>query len=143
MWDKIQACKLLSIPYRVINMDKYIGGYTAIGDRFIHINESMQDDDRVWIHELAHAVLHFKQFSTAAGLGDKTANAHAELEADTVAYVVTTTLGLENKDYIRYIRSFMHNIPIREIYGTILNEADWNKIKQTALLILQAGGYYD
>lgn len=142
MWDKERACRMLSIPYRVYDMPDFIGGYTHMVDRYIHINPKKADDDRVWAHEIAHAMLHFQQAESAAGV-DPTLNAYAELEADTVAYIVTTALGLENKDYIRYIRKFMRNVPISKIYGVIMDDTKWLKLKQTATLILQAGGYYE
>ena len=142
MWDKERACNMLSIPYRVKEMPKAIGGYMNLYDRYIHINPDKADDDRVWAHEIAHAMLHFQHAEAARG-ADPIANAYAEIEADTVAYIVTCTLGLENKSYIRYIRTFMRNVPVRVIYGIILDDAKWNKLKQTAELILRAGGYYD
>lgn len=142
MWDKFRACKMLGIPYKVYDMPKAIGGYSELRSRFIHINPNQADDDRVWAHEIAHTLLHFQHFETAAGV-DSRLNAYAELEADTVAYIVTCTLGLENKNYIRYIRRFMRNIPIREIYGNILSQERLTKLKETAILILQAGGYYE
>ena len=141
MWDKFRACKMLAIPYRVYDMPEAIGGYSHLMDRYIHINPKQANDDRVWAHEIAHTLLHFQSVESAAG-ADKTKNAHAELEADTVAYIVTCVLGLENKDYTRYIRKFIRNIPVREIYGIIIDDAKWKKIEQTARLILQAGGYY-
>ena len=142
MWDKYRACKMLSIPYRVQDMPEFIGGYSHLADRYIHINPSKADDDRVWAHEIAHTMLHFQHIESSFAM-DKTLNAYAEIEADTVAYIVTRTLGLENKDYTRYIRKFMRNVPIRVIYDIILDDTKWNKIKQTAKLILQAGGYYE
>ena len=142
MWDKYQACKMLSIPYRVYDMPKEIGGYSNLMDRYIHINPNQAEDDRVWAHEIAHTLLHFQQVDSAAGQ-NRTLNALAEIEADTVAYIVTCTLGLENKDYVRYIRKFMRNVPVRLIYGIILDEAKWSKLEQTAHTILKAGGYYE
>ena len=142
MWDKFQACKMLGIPYKIYDMPDYIGGYTELKHRYIHINPKKADDDRVWAHEIAHALLHFQNFESARG-ADPRLNAYAELEADTVAYIVTRTLGLENKDYFRYIRKFMRNIPICEIYGTIISKERLTKLKESAILILKSGGYYD
>lgn len=142
MWDKFKACDMLNIPYKIYDMPKAIGGYSELVHRFIHINPNQADDDRVWAHEIAHTLLHFQKLDSAAGM-DKRLNAYAELEADTVAYIVTCALGLENKNYARYIRKFMRNIPIREIYGTLISKERLTKLKETAILILQAGGYYD
>lgn len=141
MWDKFRACDMLGIPYKIYDMPKEIGGYSELVHRFIHINPNQADDDRVWAHEIAHTLLHFQKLESAAG-ADKSLNAHAELEADTVAYIVTCALGLENRSYIRYIRKFMRNIPICEIYGNIISKERLTKLKETAILILSSGGYY-
>lgn len=142
MWDRYRACKMLGIPYKIYDMPKAIGGYSELVHRYIHISPKYENDDRVWAHEIAHTLLHFQKIESAAGQ-DRTLNARAELEADTVAYIVTCALGLENKNYIRYIRRFMRNIPICEIYGTVISKERLTKLKETAILILSSGGYYE
>lgn len=141
MWDKYKACDNLGIPYKVYDMTKAIGGYTELKDRFIHINKSNESDDRVWAHEIAHALFHFKKLESAFGI-DKELNAIAEIEADTTAYIVTQVLGQENAEYLGYIEHFLQSIPLSKLNETLINDR-LNTIIEKASLILTAGGYYE
>ena len=140
MWDKEKACKMLGIPYKVYDMDNKIGGYSNLKDRYIHINTKFKDDNRVWIHEIAHTLCHFTKYDSAIGASISN-NAYAEMEADTVAYVVCLVLGITTPDYKAYMRAFMGRLPLAKQTAEALdNKLD--SIKKTAVLILNAGGYY-
>lgn len=140
MWDKYRACKNLGIPYRIIDMDDNVGGYSQLKDRFIHINKSWADKDRVWIHEIAHTLLHFQKFESAAG-GNSEKNAMAELEADTVAYITAKVLGKEDRqDYLKYVKMFMSRLPVYEQSGSVLDNR-MPELLKLVKIILNAGGY--
>lgn len=143
-WDRYQACKILGIPVRVYEHlhDENVLGSNNLYFRCIHIRKDHENDDRVWIHELAHAMLHFRKYEVAAVIGDQVKNAMAELEADTVAYIVAKTLGCEDrKDYLKYMTMFMSRIPADMQSVNILDERMPYLLK-TADLILKSGGYY-
>lgn len=135
MWDPKQACDYLNIPYRVYAMDKNIGGYSELQHRYIHINQTKEKDLRVWAHEIAHTMIHFQDYQGAVS-GDTEKNAVNEIEADTIAYIITTVLGLENTSYMEYLKAFMSRLPLGAL------SLDIQKLKKNAMLILQAGGYY-
>lgn len=140
MWDRERACKMLSIPYKVYNMSDRVGGYSNLKNRYIHISTKYKDNDRVWIHEIAHTLCHFQHMESAAGV-DINNNAYAEMEADTVAYIVCRVLGIENTDYKDYMKVFMSRLPLAKQTASALDNK-LNNIKKTAVLILNAGGYY-
>lgn len=143
MWNQLQACKNLGIQYRVTELD----GPTTLGasnlaGRFIHIKPGYEKDKRVWIHEIAHTLLHFGRFEVAAGIGDECENAKAELEADSVAYMTCKVLGIEDRqDYLSYVKMFMSRIPVLEQSGNILDKR-MPELVNLVKLILNAGGYY-
>lgn len=141
MWDKYRACKMLSIPYKVYPLNEAVGGYANLVDRYIHISEDKKDDDRVFIHEISHILLHFQNVETAVGM-DKTKNAIAEIEADTTAFVVCSVLGIaDQKDYRKYITLFVKSLP-KELQNADVINNSLKKIKEAAIIILNAGGWY-
>ena len=142
MWDKYKACNNLGIPYKVYPMPKEIGGYSELVHRFIHINPNQKDDDRVWAHEIAHTLCHFRNTRAAAGK-DSTLNALAEIEADTIAFVVCSVLGCaKEQDYVKYMEVFISRLPLSMQTKKVIDEK-LNYIKKEAVIILTAGGYYD
>ena len=140
MWNKYLACKNLGIPYRIIDMDNHVGGYSQLKDRFIHINKSWADKDRVWIHEIAHTLLHFQNFAASVG-GNAELNAMAELEADTVAYIAAKVIGKEDREvYLKYVKMFMGRLPVLKQSGDVL-DARMPELLKLVKIILNAGGY--
>ncbi len=136
-WDKFRACKMLGIPYRIVDMTKEIGGFSELRQRFIKINKLQENEDRVWIHELAHTLLHFQHIEGAAGR-DQVLNAIAEIEADTVAYITCRILGCADRaDYLNYMRVFFSRIPAHKQFKPRMP-----KLLETVYLILKSGGYY-
>lgn len=137
-WDKDKACKRLGIPYRIVEMGKEVGGFSELNKRYIKINERDKDKTRVWVHELAHTLLHFKNIEAAAGR-DMKLNAIAELEADTVAYIVCKVLGCEDRaEYLSYVKCFTARIPANEQSVSILDER-MPKLLNIVNIILKAG----
>ena len=140
-WDRIRACKMLGIPYRIVDMDKDTGGFSNLMDRYIKINKECANDDRVWVHELAHTILHYQYVEAAAGR-DQRLNAMAELEADTVAYIACKKLGCEDrKTYLNYMKVFMSRLPAHEQTPNVL-DARMPKLLNIVNIILKSGGYY-
>jgi len=122
MWDKHKACKMLGIPYRIVGLGEEVGGFSELNYRFIVINQKDADETRVWVHELAHTLLHFKNLKAAAG-HDTKLNAIAELEADTVAYIACKKIGCEDRQsYLDYVKMFMSRIPAEQQSANILDE---------------------
>lgn len=78
-------------------------GYTAHSEKRIALNEnnSIAQNVKTLIHEAAHAILHGDDtFAPMSKYG--TSNAHrgtAEVQAESVAYVVAGMLGLDTSDY--------------------------------------------
>ena len=143
MWNAKLACKNLGIPFRISDSLEGKGalGASNLAHRYIHIIPSHENDDRVWIHEIAHTMLHFQHYEAAAGIGDTELNARAELEADTVAYITAKVLGKEDRqDYLTYVKMFMGRIPLLEQSGNILDER-MPELLNMVKLILNAGGY--
>lgn len=142
MWDKYRACSNLGIPYKVYAMPKEIGGYSELQNRYIHISPDKKDDDRVWAHEIAHTLCHFRNVKAAAGR-DITLNALAEMEADTIAFVVCSVLGCaDKKEYNKYMEVFISRLPLAMQTTKVIDEK-LEYIKKQAVIILAAGGYYD
>lgn len=140
-WDKFRACKMLGIPYRIVDLGDEIGGFSELRFRFIKINKKDQDNDRVWVHELAHTLLHFQKVEAAAGQNARL-NAMAELEADTVAYIACKKLGCEDrKTYLNYMKVFMSRLPAHEQTPHVL-DARMPKLLNIVNIILKSGGYY-
>lgn len=139
MWDQYKACENLALPYSIRELPKNIGGFMNVQDRYVVIRADEVDNKRVWIHEMAHALLHYQNFE-ALGAVNKIKNALNEIQADTVAYVVCRVLGLENNDYINYCASFSNVLPLSCKGHLLDNQVEL--IKNTAIQILNAGGYY-
>lgn len=141
-WDKKRACKMLNIPVRVVDMNKQIGGLSELNKRFILINTNDENKDRVWVHEIAHTLLHFQNTAAAAGR-DQRLNAIAELEADTVAYIACKKIGCENREeYTNYVTAFMSRLPAESLTEQVLDER-MPKLLNIVKIILKAGGYHE
>lgn len=140
MWDRRKACKNLGIPVRLVSIADGVEGASNLQHRYIHIDPEHAEDDRVWIHEIAHTLLHFQRFETAAVIGSTEQNAVAELEADTVAYIAAKVIGKEDRqDYLKYIKMFMSRLPVHKQSGDVLKQRMPELIKMVKL-ILNAGG---
>lgn len=140
MWNPYKACDALCIPYKVYDWEeKEIGGYSNPKDRFLHIRKSEENNMRVWAHEIAHTLLHFQMTKEA---NDYVERSIIEAQADTVAYIVCSVLGNEDRAiYKQYLTAFIGQLPLAMQKGSLL-DADFKKLKQTAIVILNAGGYY-
>jgi len=140
MWDRKRACKNLGIPFRITELDEGTKGSFNLAHRFIHIDTKSAEDDRVWIHEIAHTLLHFQNYEAAAVIGRTDLNAMAELEADTVAYITAKVIGKEDRqDYLKYVKMFMSRLPIHKQSGDVLQQRMPELVKLVKL-ILNAGG---
>lgn len=141
MWDKVRACRLLCIQYQIkdnVGGDSTLG-FTERKYKHIVIKSSEKNNDRVWAHEIAHALLH-----TGKDLRNKEGaefRGMVELEADTVSFFVMSAIGKEDKNtYKNYVRSFMSLLPEDKLNSDYINQR-MEKLKNTAKLILKAGGY--
>lgn len=74
-------------------------GYTDGKEIWVSRHTSANKQICTYFHELAHYHLHFKN-------GERVERGTAELEAEATAYLVSSYLGIENKESPAYIRSW-------------------------------------
>lgn len=140
MWDKERCCQMLGIPVTLGYLkSEGARGSTRIMTRNIVIDVDSKDDDRVWIHEIAHALLHFKKAEAVKEV-NPILYALDEIQADTVAYLVGRVLGVENTEYKKYIGMYIAQLPVA-MRGDFINSQK-NILIKIARQILTAGGYY-
>ena len=86
----------------------------------IWISENYGDDKKtcIYLHERAHTILHFDEN------GEKIENKYEELEAESVAYITASAIGINNESSASYIKSYVKENPADEIEirgSTIIN----------------------
>ena len=97
---------LTSTGWTITNRDDlpaHIGGVTVHEDRTIHLPKNAAPAARAHslLHEAAHAVLHGDDtWATISAYGlDKGCRGDAEVQAETVAYIVGNLLGVDMSSY--------------------------------------------
>lgn len=123
--EKISS--IIPVEFKVI--DSGAKGYYSHVDNNIVINEGMSDLQTVktLLHEFAHSILHNKENGS-----DKDADRNTkEVEAESVAYIVSSFLGLDTSSYsFEYVASWSSSKEVKELEQSI------SIIQQTAKEII-------
>ena len=129
-WSKEKALKALDIeqiPYA--KADGNVQGYAVHGERKIAINPVAALPNKTLFHEIAHQMLGHTDMESHNGNIPKDIK---EAEAESVAYILTETLGLGGSSESRgYIQDWLKD--------QTLSEDSARKILSTASKILEAG----
>ncbi|WP_326910712.1 ArdC family protein [Sedimentibacter sp. MB31-C6] len=112
----IESLKAISIfPVKFENIDGECKGYCDFKDRIIAIKTGMDEKQivKTAIHEIAHSILHGKENSD---IDRKT----AEVQAESVAFVVCNYYGIDTKDYsFGYVAGWSENKDIKELKNSL------------------------
>lgn len=143
MFDPRICTKNLGIPVRVSATPVGTGGYTNMLTRCIVINPDQAEDTRVWVHEIAHALLDYSDIKEATHLAlNDHIRAKAEICADTTAFIVCSILGCAKQDeYRRYMKHYIGELKTDQMTEEFINDL-MPRCKDAAYRILIAGGYY-
>ena len=144
MFNPRICAKNLGIPVRVQDTPEGTGGYTNMTNRCIVINKDQKDDTRVWVHEIAHALLDYRSHEDAVRVTiNKHIYARSEICADTTAFMVCTVLKCAKVDeYLKYMRHYISQLTIEQQNKKYLKELI-PICKDAARRILITGGYYN
>ena len=112
------------IPYDKINGN--VQGFARVGSKELAINPVAQDIEMTILHEVAHIVLEHDKSDLSTDL--------KELEAETVAYIVGSVIGVSEKQLSNsrgYVQGWFK--------GNTIPEKNGNRIMNTANKILKVG----
>lgn len=105
-------------------------GYCNYADHKIVINNGMSEAQNIktLIHEIAHSKLHAPENNN----NQRTARTIAEVEAESVAYVVSNHFGIDTSDYsFDYIASWSTSFELKELSESL------ERIQKEANIIIQ------
>ncbi len=130
--DFMDALKQFSpVPISFKNVDGSANGYYHLIDKNIVIDEGMSQamNCKTTIHEISHAILHDEDtgLEKDASLDRKT----KEVQAESVAYVVSNYFGIDTSEYsFGYISGWSSGKELKEL------KASLETIRQTAQMII-------
>lgn len=119
------------VPVEFENIQSGANGYFSHVDNRIAIKEGMAEQQTIktLIHEISHAILHDKETGEEAEASRRT----KEVQAESVAYVVCSSLGLDTSDYsFGYVAGWSGGKEVKEL------TASMEVIKKTAGTIIEA-----
>lgn len=131
-WDRETALATLKITETVFdNTDGNVQGYAVPTTQTIAINPVAEHPMKTTLHEMAHCLLHSKEAMTDDGI-DLQRNIK-EVEAESVALIVSDALGIVGQEYSRdYIQNWYGS-------GQDIPEQNARRIFTAADKILRAG----
>jgi Zn-dependent peptidase ImmA (M78 family) len=144
MFDPLRCAKNLGIPVRIGATPEGTGGYTNMTNRCIVINKALKDDTRVWVHEIAHALMDYRDPKDAMHVAaHKHIYAKSEICADTTAFMVCVVLKCADKQtYLNYMENYIGQLTLKDFNRKFLKELIPTCV-ETARKILITGGYYN
>lgn len=110
LFNKIKSITSLPIEFKPLENCK---GYYSPDENKIAIKEGMSESQTIktLVHELAHSILH---------KDTKKSRATAEVEAESVAYVVCNQLGIDTSDYsFEYLATWSSGQDVKELKGSL------------------------
>ena len=110
LFNKIKSITSLPIEFKPLENCK---GYYSPDENIIAIKEGMSESQTIktLVHELAHSILH---------KNTKKNRATAEVEAESVAYVVCNQLGIDTSDYsFEYLASWSSGKDLKELKSSL------------------------
>lgn len=119
------------VPVAFENITSGANGYFSHIEKRIAIKEGMSEQQTIktLIHEISHAILHDKETGEEAEADRRT----KEVQAESVAYVVSANLGLDTSDYsFGYVAGWSGGKEAKEL------TASMEVIKKTAGTIIEA-----
>lgn len=102
------------VPIHIEKIDSQANGYYSHATQDIHVKEGMSELQtlKTTIHEVAHSILHNKN----EGIDKEADNRTREVEAESVAYAVSSYYGLDTSDYsFGYIAGWSSDKDLKEL----------------------------
>lgn len=129
LFEKLTSLSPVPVDYEKITNGA--NGYFSHAEKRIAIREGMAEQQTIktMVHEIAHAILHDKETGEQAEADKRT----KEVQAESVAYVVCNSLGLDTSDYsFGYVAGWSGGREVKEL------TASMEVIKKTAEEIIEA-----
>ena len=123
-----RLCGVSPVPVAYENID-HANGYFSTTENRIAIKAGMSEQQtlKTLVHEIAHAMLHGED-----GEQKEAGRRTREVQAESVAYIVCSALGLDTADYsFGYIAGWSDGQEIKELSGSM------DVIRKTAKTILE------
>lgn len=112
--NKVIACSPIPINYDNSLKKNDGNGYYDLLNKSIALRAGMSSLQtfKTLIHEIAHSIMHHEKYS----------NRKAEVEAESVAFVVCSALGLDTRDYsFEYIATWSSSKELKELKTSLSN----------------------
>ena len=127
--DKLKSVSPVPVEFETITTGA--NGYFNLVEKRIAVNDGMSEQQTVktLIHEISHAILHDKETGE-----EKDADKHTrEVQAESVAYTVCNSLGLDTSDYsFGYVAGWSKDKDAKEL------KASMEVIRKTAKTIIDS-----
>lgn len=127
--EKLKSISPVPISYEKI--DNGAHGYYHLKEKRIAIKKGMSQKQTVktMLHEISHAMLHDKDNGTETETDSRT----SEVQAESIAYTVSTMLGIDTSDYsFDYVASWSKDKSMKELTKSM------DTIRKTATKIYDA-----